>query len=167
MLKIPKINYYYAVLGAVFIYLIFPHRFSCIYLDYLRKYEIYDNLVQKTTKNVSISNKGLGVKCEYQELLEENLFLYKKPYTEEVINTNSIRLGGEYMPGKLLYYRFIIQKIRTRSNQFPIFCRRLCREFQYGNYNSIQTERESTQPVSDLHGTLQYLLWFSLITRVD
>jgi hypothetical protein len=99
MLKLPKINYYYTALGVLFIYLIFPHRFACIYRDYINKNKIYDNLEQKTTKNVSITNKALGVKCEYEDLLEENLFLYKKPYTDEVINTNSIRLGGEYMPG--------------------------------------------------------------------
>lgn len=92
--KLPKINYYYAVFTSVFIYLVFPTRFACYY-DYIKTPNIFDELVQKTTKNTSLNKE---IRCEYQDLLEENQFFFKKPYTEEVINTEGIKLGGEFYP---------------------------------------------------------------------
>lgn len=122
MFKIPKINYYYAICTVFFIYLIFPTRFACYY-DYIKNYDIFENLVQKTTKNTSLLNKG--IRCEYQELLEENQYFFKKPYTEEVINTNSIRTGGEYIPDcSSSFSTAIIVPYRQREqqlNQFLIY----------------------------------------------
>ena len=95
MLKICKINYYYVLFGILFLYLIWPFRFACFYFNYISPDDVFDTLSQKTTRNISTNRE---IKCEYNEVIQENLYFYKQPYLEEVINTYSIKNGGEYSP---------------------------------------------------------------------
>ena len=97
MIKLFKIiNYYYILFGIVFTYFVWPFRFSCFYFNYISPENVFETLSQKTTRNTSTSIRE--IRCEYNEIIDENLYFYKDPYLLEVINTYSIKAGGEYMP---------------------------------------------------------------------
>ena len=77
----------------LFIFFNWPDRFAMIYYENLKGVdEIYPNLMQKTSKNLSARN--VGISCDYSELLDENHYFYKKFTTEDVFNKAEIRIGG-------------------------------------------------------------------------
>lgn len=99
MLHLPKINRCYLICGLAFIYLIWPTRFAMIYYEHLNANQIEENLVRKTTNNLSLSK---DITCDYRELLEENQWFYKKPLTtDEIFNTDVIRPGGKFFHNSL------------------------------------------------------------------
>ncbi|XP_062552419.1 beta-1,4-galactosyltransferase 2 [Armigeres subalbatus] len=101
------------------VYLLWPGRFASRY-EYIEGEEIYDHLVRKTTKNVSLMRNG--IRCDYSDVLEENVYLYRRPFTEEIIN-NNVRLGGEWYPEDCLpsFSTAIIIPYRQRENQLNQF----------------------------------------------
>lgn len=112
-MNLPKLNYYQLLYLLLFLYLCWPSRFAMIWYENIPGEEIFDNLIKKTAKNLSaLTDKG--IQCvsrsfseaasdphakifqDYTELLEENHFFYKKPFTtSDVINRAEIRLGGK------------------------------------------------------------------------
>lgn len=80
----------------LFIFLNRPDRFAMIYYENLKGVdEIFPNLMQKTSKNLSTRN--VGISCDYSELLDENHYFYKQFTTEDVFNRAEIRIGGAIM----------------------------------------------------------------------
>lgn len=112
-MNLPKLNLYKLFYFLLFIYLCWPSRFAMFYYENYSGDEIYENLIKKTSKNVSLmTDKAMCVSSwprqasnevliplslqDYSELLEENHFFYKKPFTtSDVINKAEIRAGGK------------------------------------------------------------------------
>lgn len=111
-MNLPKLNFYQLLYLLFFLYLCWPSRFAMVWYENIPGNKIYDNLIKKTAKNLSaLTDKG--IQCvsrsygngssdihgfifqDYTELLEENHFFYKKPFTtSDVINRAEIRVGG-------------------------------------------------------------------------
>lgn len=140
-MNLPKINYYKLLYVLLFVYLCWPSRFAMFYYENIPGDEIFDNLIKKTCKNVTgFTDKG--IQCvsrwtirwiheltsfllqDYTELLEENHFFYKKPFTtSDVINRAEIRIGGEYWPEECnpSFSTAVIVPYRDRAEQLKHF----------------------------------------------
>lgn len=93
MMKIRVSKQWYALLGylLVMVILCWPSRFAARY-DFVKHSDILGELVEKVTKNISAS-MGSAPKCEYHDLIEENLYMYRLPFTEQVVNNYNILMG--------------------------------------------------------------------------
>lgn len=113
----------YMILGYLLMLLVFcwPPRFATHY-KYIKGDEILNNLVEKTTKNISMSN-GSGVKCDYNDVIEENLYMWRLPFTDQVLNNYNILMGGEYHPSDCIprYSTAVIIPYRQREEQLKQF----------------------------------------------
>ncbi|XP_037915119.1 beta-1,4-galactosyltransferase 6 [Hermetia illucens] len=108
-----------SVFTALLLFCIWPTRFAKHY-DFIDGDRIYSALVTETTLNIS---KLQLDECEYEDILEENPFMYKDVYTQRIHDTQEIRLGGEYYPGdcKPRYSAAIIIPYRQREQQLNKF----------------------------------------------
>lgn len=117
------VRLYWARVTIIILYLIFvwPDRYATHY-SYIPKEEIYEALIEKTSTNISKDFNG-KFGCEYSELIRENKYLYKKPYTETLIDGNDIRIGGEYIPLNCApkFSTAIIVPYRNREKQLEHF----------------------------------------------
>lgn len=111
----------YPISAAVLALIIFcwPSRFAAKY-EYIKGLDIRQELVEKATKNISLS---LGPKCDYEELIEENLGMYKPPFTEQVLNNYNVQPGGEFHPSDCTsrFSTAIIVPYRQREEQLNKF----------------------------------------------
>lgn len=59
-MNLPNISYSKLLYVALFVYLCWPFRFAMIYYENIPGDEIFDNLIKKTSKNISVlSDKGI------------------------------------------------------------------------------------------------------------
>lgn len=102
-----------------FIFCIWPSRYAKHY-SYISADELYDNLLEHTTKNVSLLN---NVNCDYSETISENKFMYREPYISDLIDGTDIKAGGEYLPSKCSpkFSTAIIVAYRQREEQLQFF----------------------------------------------
>lgn len=113
----------YALIGylLVLVVLCWPSRFASKY-DFIKRNDILKELVEKVTANVSITS-GSAPKCDYVDLIDENLFMYRLPFTEQVLNNYNIQMGGEFHPSDCAtrYSTAIIIPFRQREEQLKQF----------------------------------------------
>lgn len=107
------------------IYLCSPHRYAAWY-NYIKRHEILDNLLEQTVNNSTLIQKSAKYTnriCDYAPIINENSYLYKKPYITAIIDPGEIKLGGEYAPDhcKPLYSAAIIIPYRKREEQLKMF----------------------------------------------
>lgn len=104
---------------VTFIICIWPDRYAKHY-RYINSDDIYDHLLEQTTKNVSKEN---NVHCNYAETIADNKFMYQYPYVDDLIDGTDIRPGGEYQPLKCLpkFSTAIIVAYRDREEQLQAF----------------------------------------------
>lgn len=89
-------NWLRIIVFFTFLICVWPNRYAPHY-SYIPADEIYDELVEKTTQNVTQQLAG-KFSCDYNEVIYENHFMYREPYTSALIDGSDIRLGGEWMP---------------------------------------------------------------------
>ncbi len=77
------------------LYCLWPSRFASHY-EYITSDQIFDSLLQKATKNVTISQQ---MECDYGDIIMDNTYMYKKSYQSEIFDSGEITLGGVYHPG--------------------------------------------------------------------
>ncbi|XP_063699413.1 beta-1,4-galactosyltransferase 2 [Culicoides brevitarsis] len=114
---------FYMFLGYLVILLIFcwPSRFATHY-EFIQREQILSNLVEKTTRNVTLS-QAVGPKCDYYDVIDENLYMWRLPFTESILNNYNLRLGGEYLPSDCAprYSTAVIVPYRQRETQLKQF----------------------------------------------
>lgn len=131
----------------VMIFCLWPTRFADHYAS-IPPEQIYSNLVQKTTKNMTHSKNTAS--CSYQDILEENQFMYKSPYKTDIIHNTEIRLGGEYYPEDCApkFSTAIVVVYRQREkqlNQFLIYMHNFLRK-QKIHYRIFIIEQYDQRP---------------------
>lgn len=73
-MNLPNINYGKLLYVAVFVYLCWPFRFAMIYYENYGADEIFDNLIKKTSKNITVF-RDKGVQCvRIDEIIERKRF---------------------------------------------------------------------------------------------
>lgn len=77
------------------LYFLWPSRFASHY-DCIASDEIFDSLLRKTTRNVSLSQQ---MECDYSDIIMDNTYMYKKSYQNDIFDSSEIQLGGVYHPG--------------------------------------------------------------------
>lgn len=78
------------------LYCLWPTRFASHY-EYITSDQIFDSLLQKTTRNVTLSQQ---MECDYSFIIKDNSYMYKQTYQNDIFDSSEIKLGGEYVPGK-------------------------------------------------------------------
>ncbi|XP_037034149.1 beta-1,4-galactosyltransferase 1 isoform X2 [Bradysia coprophila] len=101
------------------LYCLWPTRFASHY-EYLTSDQIFDNLVQRTTRNVTLSQQ---MECDYSDIIMDNTYMYKTSYQSEIFDSSEIQLGGVYQPErcKPLFSTAIIVPYRQREKQLQAF----------------------------------------------
>lgn len=61
-MNLPKLSYYKLGFLLIFVYMVWPSRFAMFYYENYDGDEIYDNLIKKTSKNVSMF-RDKGINC--------------------------------------------------------------------------------------------------------
>lgn len=116
-------RHHWARITIAILYLIFvwPDRYATHY-PYISSEDIYEALIEKTSSNITKELNG-KFDCEYTDIIRENKFLYKKPYTETLIDGHDIRMGGEYIPSNCApkFSTAIIVPYRNREKQLEKF----------------------------------------------
>lgn len=115
--------------SLVLIYCLWPTRFADRY-ESIPADQIASVLVPRTTTNISMQRNPL---CSYNDILSENQYMYKKPYTIDVIHNTEIQLGGEYFPkdctAQFSTAIVVIYRQRERQlNQFLIYMHNFLRK---------------------------------------
>lgn len=77
------------------LYCLWPTRFASHY-EYIASDQIFDSLLQKTTRNVTLSQE---MECDYSDIIKDNTFMYKQSYQNDIFDSSEIKLGGVYHPG--------------------------------------------------------------------
>lgn len=103
-----------------FIYLNSPHRFAAHY-DFIRHEEILANYVEHVTRN--ISEQIFTYPCNYDDIVDENRYVFTRQYREEILHPEQIWTGGEYRPEECRagYSSAIIIPYRQREEQLHSF----------------------------------------------
>lgn len=104
-----------------FVYCVWPNRYASHY-PHISSDEILEELVEKTTQNIS-QHWLAKLNCEYNEIIDENRYMYREPYKSSLLDGSDIRLGGEYIPSKCgpKYSTAIIVVYRQREKQLQAF----------------------------------------------
>lgn len=104
-----------------FVICVWPDRYAKHY-SYISSNDIYDELIERTTLNVT-KEQTSKLNCEYNELIDENKFMYREPYISTLLDGSDIRLGGEYVPKKCSpkFSTAIIVVYRQREKQLNAF----------------------------------------------
>lgn len=102
-----------------FIVCVWPDRYAKHY-HYISGNELYEHLIEQTTRNVSLLN---NIYCDYAETIAENKFMYRNPYVDDLIDGTDIKPGGEYLPLKCSpkFSTAIIVAYRQREEQLRAF----------------------------------------------
>lgn len=61
-MNLPKFNYLKFIYFALFLFLVWPSRFAVFHYENIAGEDIYDNLIKKTSKNLSLFHDK-GVQC--------------------------------------------------------------------------------------------------------
>ncbi|KAG4068135.1 hypothetical protein HA402_001560 [Bradysia odoriphaga] len=106
-------------LTLLLLYCVWPWRFASHY-DYLPTDKIFDSLLQKTTKNLTVSQQ---LECDYGDIIMDNTYMYKKSYQSDIFDSAEIELGGAYQPKrcKPLFSTAVIVPYRQREKQLQAF----------------------------------------------
>lgn len=106
---------------VLFLVFVWPDRYASHY-PYISHENIYDELVKKTTENVSKATAG-KLNCEYGDIIAENRYMYREPYISQLFDGSDIRIGGEYMPTECApqFSTAVIVVYRNRAEQLKAF----------------------------------------------
>lgn len=104
-----------------FLICVWPSRYAPHY-PYVASEDIYDELVEKTTQNVSQQLAG-KLSCDYRDVISENHYMYREPYISTLLDGSDIRLGGEWMPSTCApkFSTAVIVVYRQREKQLQAF----------------------------------------------
>lgn len=104
-----------------FVYCVWPARYASHY-PYISSDKILEELIEKTTQNISQHWSG-KLNCEYNEIIDENRYMYREPYISSLLDGSDIRLGGEYIPSTCTpkYSTAVIVVYRQREKQLQSF----------------------------------------------
>lgn len=96
-----------------------PTKFASHY-EYIEAAQIFDSLVQKTTRNVTLFQQ---TECYYSDIIDDNTYMFKESYRNDIFDSSEIKLGGEYYPDgcKPLFSTAIIVPYRQREKQLKAF----------------------------------------------
>lgn len=61
-MKLPKVSYHQIGFLLLFVYFCWPSRFAMFYYENLGSEEIFDSLIKKTSKNLSMF-RDKGIQC--------------------------------------------------------------------------------------------------------
>lgn len=114
-------NWIWLTVFVTFSICIWPNRYASHY-PYIDTDEIYDELVEKTTQNVTEQLVG-KLSCDYSDIITKNQFMYREPYISTLLDGIDIRLGGEWMPSNCApkFSTAIIVVYRQREKQLNAF----------------------------------------------
>lgn len=121
LLKFVRLHWLRFTVFITFLICVWPNRYAPHY-PYIPADEIFDELVEKTTQNVSEQLAG-KLSCDYNEIISENQYMYREPYKSTLLDGSDIRLGGEWMPSKCApkFSTAIIVVYRQREKQLNAF----------------------------------------------
>lgn len=104
-----------------FLISVWPNRYAPHY-PYISADEIYDELIEKVTPNVT-QQFGGKFSCDYSEVISENHYMYRGLYITNLLDGNDIRLGGEWMPTECAprFSTAVIVVYRQREKQLNAF----------------------------------------------
>lgn len=104
-----------------FIFCVWPDRYASHY-PYISSGDIYDELIEKTTQNITQQWSG-KLNCEYSEIIDENRYMYREPYISSLLDGSDIRMGGEYIPTTCApkFSTAVIVVYRQREKQLQAF----------------------------------------------
>lgn len=107
------------ILAALLIFSIWPSRFATHY-KYISSDQIYNTLVPEITRNISLLQLD---ECEYNDILDDNIFMYTETYQQKIFDTQEIHVGGEYQPEdcRPKFSTAIIVPYRQREQQLNRF----------------------------------------------
>lgn len=116
-----KVHFLRVLLFLLFLVFVWPDRYAPHY-PYIAHDNIYDTLIKQTTENVTKSMGG-KLSCEYDEIIDENRFMYREPYISQLFDGSDIRVGGEYMPTECApqFSTAVIVAYRNREDQLKAF----------------------------------------------
>lgn len=116
-----RTNWVRITVFITFIICVWPNRYAPHY-PYIPANEIYEELVERTTQNVTEQLAG-KLSCDYDEVISENHFMYREPYISTLLDGSDIRLGGEWMPSKCApkFSTAVIVVYRQREKQLNAF----------------------------------------------
>lgn len=86
-MNLPKFNYLKFIYFALFLFLVWPSRFAVFRYENIAGEDIYDNLIKKTSKNLSLFHDK-GVQC-VSCLLKD--FQTNGSGTKKAVNVTQIR----------------------------------------------------------------------------
>lgn len=121
LLRILRVYWIRITVFITFVICVWPNRYAPHY-PYIPADEIYAELVEKTTQNVSQQLAG-KLSCDYDELIRENRFMYREPYISTLLDGSDIQLGGEWRPSTCApkFSTAIIVVYRQRERQLNAF----------------------------------------------
>lgn len=104
-----------------FVYCVWPGRYASHY-PYISSDEILEESFEKTTQNISQHWSG-KLSCEYNEIIDENRFMYREQYISSLLDASDIRMGGEYIPSTCApkFSTAVIVVYRQREKQLQAF----------------------------------------------
>lgn len=121
LINLLKLHWVRVAIVLTFVYCVWPDRYASHY-QYISKEDIYSELVEKTTLNIT-QQLGGKLNCEYNEVIKENRFMYREPYISTLLDGSDIRLGGEFIPSSCApkFSTAIIVVYRNRERQLNAF----------------------------------------------
>lgn len=90
---------------VLILYCLWPTRFASHY-EYVKSDKIFDSLLQKTTRNVTLSHQ---IDCDYSDIIMDNTYMYKQSYQSDIFDSAEIKLGGIYHPGTSVSFFFFLK----------------------------------------------------------
>lgn len=116
-----KLHWIKLSIALTFVYCVWPDRYASHY-PYIPAEDIYSELIEKTTLNIT-QQLGGKLNCEYNEVIDENRYMYREPYISTLLDGSDIRMGGEYIPSKCApkFSTAVIVVYRNREKQLQAF----------------------------------------------
>lgn len=122
-IHILRANWIRITVFITFIICVWPDRYAPHY-PYIPANEIYEELVEKTTQNVTQQLGAKKLSCDYDDVIKENHFMYREPYISTLLDgSDDIRMGGEWMPSQCApkFSTAVIVVYRQREKQLNAF----------------------------------------------
>lgn len=104
-----------------FLICVWPDRYAPHY-PYIPPHEMYDELVERTTQNLTQQFAG-KLSCDYSGVIKENQYMYREPYISTLLDGDDIRLGGEWWPTTCApaFSTAVLVVYRNREKQLNAF----------------------------------------------